>query len=51
MTICKDCKLCVIGKYSKVYGGCPIGCNKPKKSKSPKQMCEDGEVCFERREK
>lgn len=51
MTICKDCKWGVVGKYSKIYGGCPIGCNRPKKSKSPKQMCEDGEMCFERREK
>lgn len=29
MTICKDCKWGVVGKYSKVYGGCPIGCQRP----------------------
>lgn len=29
MIICKDCKWGVVGKYSKVYGGCPIGCEKP----------------------
>lgn len=26
---CKTCKWVTYGRYSKYYGGCPIGCNRP----------------------
>jgi len=34
VTKCIDCKWGVIGKYSRLYGGYPIGCEKPEKSKT-----------------
>lgn len=29
MTLCMNCKWCVFGKYSAIYGGRPIGCCRP----------------------
>jgi len=32
ITKCANCKWGVIGKYSRLYGGCPIGCDRPEGS-------------------
>jgi len=36
---CTDCKWLVLGSYSHVYGGTPIGCSKPLDEKHKPGSC------------
>jgi hypothetical protein len=49
MTICKNCKYGVIGNYSRIYKGCPIGCNRPDNDRAYKHKGTNG--CFVAKEK
>lgn len=49
MIVCQNCKFGVVGKYSKVYGGCPVGCNRPDDDRAYKHKGVKG--CFVERSK
>mgnify|MGYP007070200397 FL=1 len=53
MTICTECKWGVIGRYSQIYKGCPIGCKKPNDKRNYGKTVANGGFgnCFEPKEK
>ena len=52
MQICADCKYGVLGNYSHLYGGKPIGCNKPDNQRDKGRLGIEviGGNCFEPKE-
>jgi len=50
MNMCVNCKYEVIGKYSHVYKGKPVGCNSPSERLKCGKFKGEG-YCFEPKEK
>ena len=52
MQICAECKYGVVGKYSHIYKGRPIGCNKPDTQRTKGRLGIEvfGKNCFEPKE-
>jgi len=52
MQICAECKYGVVGKYSHIYKGRPIGCNKPDTQRTKGRLGIEvfGRNCFEPKE-